>query len=189
MAWTSPMTFIPNTVLTAAQLNTHLRDNLLELGPAKATGADTTGYFVVDSPHQISRRIITSHVMSAARSTNSSAWTDLDQAFDQGAGPTIKVYTGTKALLMIESRVKKQVDAPHKDTAFVGVEIFGATEREPEDRYALKFSQYKDTAVCGMFAYVAENLTPGMNFFRLKYKVQGESTATFSFSRILILPL
>lgn len=32
MAWTSPMTFVTGAVLTASNLNTHLRDNLLSLG-------------------------------------------------------------------------------------------------------------------------------------------------------------
>ena len=37
MAWTSPKTWVALAQLTAAQLNTHLRDNLLETAPAKVT--------------------------------------------------------------------------------------------------------------------------------------------------------
>lgn len=37
MAWTSPRTWVALEVLTAALLNTHLRDNLLETAPAKVT--------------------------------------------------------------------------------------------------------------------------------------------------------
>lgn len=37
MAWTSPLTATANGTLTAAQYNTHARDNFLEMEPAKAT--------------------------------------------------------------------------------------------------------------------------------------------------------
>lgn len=37
MAWSSPRTWVALEVLTASLLNTHLRDNLLETGPAKVT--------------------------------------------------------------------------------------------------------------------------------------------------------
>jgi hypothetical protein len=39
MAWTAPGTAVGNTLLTAAFWNTHVRDNLLETAPAKATAA------------------------------------------------------------------------------------------------------------------------------------------------------
>lgn len=37
MAWTSPRTWVALETVTASQLNTHLRDNLLETAPAKVT--------------------------------------------------------------------------------------------------------------------------------------------------------
>ena len=40
MAWTAPRTWVVGEVLTAALLNTHLRDNLLETAPAKVTTAE-----------------------------------------------------------------------------------------------------------------------------------------------------
>lgn len=39
MAWTAPRTWVPNEVVTAAMMNTHVRDNLLETGPAKVSAA------------------------------------------------------------------------------------------------------------------------------------------------------
>lgn len=45
MAWTNPMTFNANAILQAAQLNTHLRDNLLALkDPPTAAISSTTAY-------------------------------------------------------------------------------------------------------------------------------------------------
>lgn len=44
MAWTSPRTWVALEVLTAALLNTHLRDNLLQTAPAKVTTAGDLVY-------------------------------------------------------------------------------------------------------------------------------------------------
>lgn len=39
MAWTAPRTWVATEVVTASIMNTHVRDNLLETGPAKVTAA------------------------------------------------------------------------------------------------------------------------------------------------------
>lgn len=44
MAWTSPLTWAVSQVVTAAQLNVHLRDNLLETMVAKVTTAGDMAY-------------------------------------------------------------------------------------------------------------------------------------------------
>lgn len=43
-SWTAPRTWVASAILTAAQLNTHLRDNLLETLVAKVTTAGDIGY-------------------------------------------------------------------------------------------------------------------------------------------------
>jgi hypothetical protein len=44
MAWTAPRTWVALETVTAALLNTHLRDNLLETAPAKASAQADTFY-------------------------------------------------------------------------------------------------------------------------------------------------
>ncbi len=44
IAWTAPRTWVANDILTAAQLNAHVRDNLLETAVAKATAAGEVPY-------------------------------------------------------------------------------------------------------------------------------------------------
>lgn len=39
MAWTAPRTFVTDEVVSASQLNAHVRDNMLETAPAKAAAA------------------------------------------------------------------------------------------------------------------------------------------------------
>jgi len=43
MAWNTPMTAVENSLLTAAQFNVHVRDNLLETEAARATTGNTPG--------------------------------------------------------------------------------------------------------------------------------------------------
>ena len=54
MAWSAPMTAVANTVFTAAQFNQHVRDNLNETAPAKATASG--GYFVATGVNAIAQR-------------------------------------------------------------------------------------------------------------------------------------
>lgn len=56
MAWSTPITAVSGTILTAAQWNTHVRDNLLETMPAKATTADRM--FVTTGPNSIAQNVI-----------------------------------------------------------------------------------------------------------------------------------
>lgn len=64
MAWTSPLTWAVGQLVTAAQLNTHLRDNMNETAPAKvttagdivyATAANTLARLGIGSTNQILR--------------------------------------------------------------------------------------------------------------------------------------
>lgn len=56
MAWTAPITFAAAAVLTAAQLNTNLRDNLNETAPAKVTTAGDLVY--ATAANALTRRAI-----------------------------------------------------------------------------------------------------------------------------------
>jgi hypothetical protein len=53
MAWTAPRTWVAGEVLTAALLNTHLRDNILETTPATVTTAGDV--VVADAANSIKR--------------------------------------------------------------------------------------------------------------------------------------
>ena len=63
MAWTTPLTAVSNTALTAAQWNASVRDNLLMTAPALAT---TTGrHFVSTGANTIAERAISSNSVSS----------------------------------------------------------------------------------------------------------------------------
>ena len=56
MAWSAPMTAVSGSVLTAAQFNTYVRDNLNETAPAKATAAGQI--FVSTAANAIAARLV-----------------------------------------------------------------------------------------------------------------------------------
>lgn len=73
MAWTAPRTWVASETLTAALLNTHVRDNLLETAPAKVTTAGDICY--ATGANAITRLAIgTAGAVLVARSS-ALAWT------------------------------------------------------------------------------------------------------------------
>ena len=75
MAWTAPMTAASNATFTAAEFNAHIRDNLLETEPAKATTNDS--YFVTTGANAIAQRSPGSDVINTMQTTTSTSYTNL----------------------------------------------------------------------------------------------------------------
>lgn len=178
MVWTAPMTFVPNRVLTAAQLNTHLRDNLLETEVGKA--ANASGYFVAAGAGQIAERVPKAATVGTAESTDAVEWTDLATA-----GPEVTVTTGTRAFVFIYGKLS---NSTANSMAAMNWAVSGATERDPIWDTALAADGL--TAANGLrFSNVdlISTLNPGENTFTMKYKV-GSGTGTFDDRRIAVLP-
>ena len=185
MVWTSPMTFVDGRPLTAAQLNTHLRDNLLETEVAKATLGG--GYFVASEPYSIVQRNARKATVITAETTTSADYGDLETV-----GPIVTCQTGATALVFISARVS------NSSTGFqaMSVEVSGAdpnTENEgeegvqiePTDDHAL-FCEGDGVAVSSFWAH--RTLTPGTNRFTCKYRTDS-GTASFQRRRLTVLPL
>lgn len=179
MAWTVPMTFTANTALTAAQLNTHLRDNLLETAPAKASAANQI--FVGQSKYRIAARTPTAASVAASETTTSGEWVDLATP-----GPSVTVTTGTQALIWFSCHTSNTGTASGNNVTF---EISGATEREPLYGTSLRFDGITagNQMSYSMWDYLSD-LTPGENTFTLKYR-RGSGTATFGTRQIAVWPL
>lgn len=94
MSWTAPMTWVSNQVLTAPQLNLHLRDNLLETMPAKATV--TSQFFAAKQRHLLVERSPGGDQFdNAVEYTNSEEYTDLATY-----GPTVTRTCGPMAMVV-----------------------------------------------------------------------------------------
>lgn len=179
MAWTTPMTFVDGNVLTAPQLNTHLRDNMMETAPGRATVANSI--FVSQGPFRIEERTLKSNRVAASQTLTTSSYADLATV-----GPSVSVTTGTSALVFLNSTITPAVT----DTACgMSFDITGRTERQASDRDAILI----DGTIGGNALRVGTNilvtgLTPGLNVFTSKYKSSGNNSTAFNDRFLGVLP-
>lgn len=180
MAWTSPKTWTASTMLTAAELNEQLRDNLAETMPAKATTA--SAWFCVDQENSIAERVIKSSRVLTTELRSSTSYGDLSTV-----GPSVTCETGPAALVMFSSRIDN-------DTAnaqgLVSYKVSGATTSAAADSRAIITDGLGagSPLQLGMWDLIT-TLTPGENTFTLQYRAGGAGTAQFFRRYITVLPL
>jgi hypothetical protein len=164
------MTFVAAAVLTAAQLNTHLRDNTLETMPAKATAP--LRHFVASGTNAIVERHLDVDIVDAREITSTGAYIDLATV-----GPTVTVATGSRALVMYTVTTDNTVAASVSSAAPA---ISGATTASANFGTALIVRHYLAATEKRMsMAELFSGLTPGNNTFTLKY-YRDSGTASFS---------
>lgn len=173
------MTAVANSVFTAAQFNTFVRDNLNETAPAKATTSGTL--FVGAGVNSIAERVPTNNTVQTSENTTSTSYTDLATV-----GPSVTVTTGSRAIVCLRSLAQNNTAG---QTAFASYEISGATSTAASDVRSL--SHESGTANEGTrvgFTNLFITLTPGSNTFTMKYRVDG-GTGTFLHREIVVIPL
>jgi hypothetical protein len=190
MAWTSPMTFVDGTALTASQLNTHLRDNLLETMPALATTAGE--YFMSSGKNKLNARQAGKDTILTLETCSSTDWNDLATV-----GPQVTLETGSSALILFGAGFSGQTSAG-ATAGYVSVEVAPQTDDAqtsgntiaPDDSYALIYQCNATTdEFCGTHHVTHFNsLTPGSNTFTLKYRSSSGNT-NFNRRRISVMPL
>ena len=179
MAWTSPMTFSSGAVLTAAQLNTHLRDNLNETSPAKATTAGRI--FVSTGANAIAERAIAGSGVVTAQTTTSTSFTDLATA-----GPAVAVTTGTTALVIISAGVANDSAGGRTLASYA---VSGATTDAADDTRSIIYDESSaGRIIAASRVEYKTGLTAGSNTFTMKYRVGG-GTGTFQFRHIAVIGL
>jgi len=175
------MTFIDGAVLTAAQLNTHMRDNFLETVPAKSSnnGGAGGGYFAVTGKFSLAERGVVYQEIPGAETTTSHQYEDLPLA-----GPTVSAITSTVALLFMSVELSSTKGGNGCSAA---VAVTGRTIKPADEGQALSHSSGVNSRVqLGQFIYF-DDLTPGFNTFTMKYSTTGD-TATFRNRRLILLP-
>lgn len=179
MAWTAPMTAVANSVFTAAQFNTHVRDNLNETAPAKATVAGRA--FISTGANTIAEREWPSATVSTSETTTSTSYTDLTTA-----GPSVTVTTGSRAVVYFAASMSNSTaDA----ACHVGVDVSGASTIAASDQWDLLLrGPATSRQRAGSFIAYGGSLTGGSNVFTLKYKVSA-GTGTFLDRRMFVIAL
>ena len=175
MAWTAPMTATENTAWTSSQWNTHVRDNLNETSPAKATAA--ARYLVSNGTNTIAERVPSAASVATSQTTTSTTYADLATV-----GPAVTVTTGTHALVM---HIVRQ-NTSGSNSCWASHAVSGATTISANDEWATRMNETNDMTISAVKLHTG--LTAGSNTFTMKYKQSTSGTATFVDRRITVLP-
>lgn len=181
MAWSTPLTVATNDILTAAQYNQSIRDNFLQMAPAKATGPGN--WFTVSATNEISERGITSNVVNAAEQTSATTYSDLSTV-----GPSVTVNC-KYALAFMNVRMRNV----HGDGrgAYVSLACSGATTFAASDNWMISSAGIKDgnpVRIGSAFGFTCS--TAGSNTFTMKYRCQpGYAPAQFEMRELVVIPL
>lgn len=173
------MTAVSGAALTAAQWNTHVRDNLLETGPAKAT---TAGRILVTAgANSIVERVVDTATITTSQTTSSTSYTDLATV-----GPSVTVTTGTRALVWFSVQAS---NSSANSVTQTGVDISGATTSAASSNIDLHFDGLgADQALRASCVHLYTTLTPGSNTFKMQYRV-GSNTGSFFDRNIGVMAL
>lgn len=180
MAWTTPMTAVTGNVFTAAQFNTHVRDNLLMTAPGIATTA--ANIIVTTASKVVTERIPSVEFVGTFETTTSTSYTDLTTP-----GPAVTVVTGTKAVIMLGAHAENTIAGLGTR---MGVTISGATSSAASDTNSYYAeSSNADDGFKGAWVMINSALTGGTNVFTAKYRTTaGGGTSTFGNRLMAIIP-
>ena len=179
MAWTSPLTAVANTAMTAAQWNTFLRDNLNAQGPTSATAGGqllvTTGF------GSLTMRTPGVTFVSLSATTASPSYVDVDPS-----GAEVTVTTGNKAMVTIGSGISNS-------TAGCGgrasVDLAGDTERVADELNVVAGDSGNASDFFKLtWTTIYSPLNPGVQIFGMRYRAAGGGTASFNDRLMMVVP-
>ena len=179
MAWTAPRTWVTAEIVTASIMNTHVRDNLLQTGPAKAT--TTSGLIVSNGANILAERIPDGDVETGSVNTASTSYVYLAPS-PQVANAT----TGTKAIVLWSAGISNSTAGA---ISYASFDITGATTASSGDSLSVAFesSAASDFATIGN-AMLHTGLTAGSNTFTMQHRVTA-GTGTYINRRLMVIPL
>lgn len=179
MAWVVPPTFVANATLTAADLNSSLRDCMNETMPAKALTPG--GYFVTTGPNAIVERTIGQAVVSTSQTRTLTTFGDLTTV---GPSVTFTCGTASKVLFVVTAQISSNTTSEY---AIVSYSISGATTLSASDDYALTLESGGSSQHMASSHISWQTLNSGSHTATLKYRVTA-GTGTFLRRRLLVWP-
>jgi hypothetical protein len=178
MAYSTPLTAVSSTALTAAQWNASVRDNILVTPAALATTAG--GLFVATGANAIAQRVPTSATVATSQTTVSTTYTNLATT-----GPAVTVTTGTQAIVIVTVSVNNDTASATSRADFA---VSGATTRAASDTTALIHASAIANAGVRATATTFLSLTAGSNTFTVQYRTNG-GTGSFNDRHLVVIPL
>jgi hypothetical protein len=180
MAYSTPLTAVSGTALTAAQWNASMRDDMLVTPAALATAAGRI--FVSTGANAIAERVIDSATVATSQTTASTTYADLATA-----GPSVTVTTGTQALVFVTCQLSNNSGVNQR--ALAAVAVSGATTYAANDVDAIRYQVFGSNADHrGTSAVLFKALTAGSNTFKMQYRVDG-GTGSFSNRHLCVIAL
>lgn len=160
------MTAVANTALPAATWNIHVRDNLNETGPAKAT---TAGRLIVTTGvNSIAERAVTQAQVLTSETTTNTSNTDLTTP-----GPSVTAVTGTMALVWWGAQMSNNTAG---SISLMDFAVSSASTRSASDDTALKYESSNNGDMIAMSKiHLLTGLTAGSNIFTAKYWVSANT--------------
>jgi hypothetical protein len=207
MAWTAPRTWVTGETVTAALMNAHIRDNLLETSAATVTTAGDLAY--ADAANSMGSRVgigaANTHLVSTGSApvwraiatdadTGSSTGTttsyaDLGNVGDwsgfSGNPVAVSLTTGTEALVLWKATLSNNTAG---SITFLSYAVATATTVAAADTHSISYESgaAADRAHFGGFDLVT-GLNAGTNDFRLYGRVDG-NTGTINRPEIAVVP-
>lgn len=171
MAWTAPRTWVTGETVTAALLNTHLRDNLNVF----TTGSDGD-YFVTQSSAPETREILSTENNASAFTFTNTSYLDLDAVTGGTAGTacSVSISAGAKALVFWRCNMSNDTSG---STVYLSPRVSNSTTLAASDQRAISFesSQANDKMQAGSARLFTVN--SGTNNFELQARVDGGTGA------------
>lgn len=180
MAWTAPKLFVDGVALTANELNTYLRDNLMETMTAKAT-TDGAMFFSTDV-NEWTERYPNRQRVNSTLTTTSVTYVDL-------GGPQVTLTTGTDALVLMASHLG---NTTANTATYASYNVTGASSVSSAYAQGIRLDGYAASTgnnyIGCMMWDLRSDLTPGTNTFKMTYRVDA-GTGTFAYNILAIVPL
>jgi hypothetical protein len=184
MVWTSPMTAVDNSAMTASLYNAQIRDNLRAMAPFLASGAGQI--FVTTGANALAARTVHYDEVATSQTTTSSSYTDLSTP---GPSVTVGAIYGQQAMVFTSCELNQNGADLQASAA---VEVSGASSYPAVDtRCAItRDGMVASNAIQMMGCYLYDPLSrDGTITFTMKYRNGGSGTVTFAKRRILVLAL
>ena len=207
MAWTAPRTWVTGETVTAALLNAHIRDNLLETSAATVTTAGDIAF--ADAANSMGSRLAIGSIGTFCVSTGSAPiWRapaediNYDDASTSQAGvstsyltgwgtdrtlPNVTVITGAAALIIVSCMYASNDTAGAR--TYISFSISGATTLAAGDAQGTQAASNaaNDEVSLTTTRGAGITLTAGSNKFEMEARVSG-GTGTIVRPRMLVIP-
>ncbi|WP_143066017.1 hypothetical protein [Streptomyces sp. CC53] len=180
LAWSAPITAVSGELLTAAEYNASVRDNLAECAPNIATQEGSI--FQASAPNRIVERQVVSHRVPEEDSipTQQTSYVEI-----RNAGPFVTAVTGASALVFVTCEMAGNTNTQ----CSASFEVSGSTRISASDKWRVVHDAMEKDHFSRYSVARRVELNPGSNTFRMKYRTGGLGPFRFRNREIVVIPL